>query len=144
MLWRRLFFRVGAATWITGGIGHFVLIDALTLHGRTRVSEWAPHGDLLATMEKTTLNFGVLGSTTAFLATAGFSAWVAFSLTLLGIIYVLLARQDGLALRPFTRLGIVVSATFSAVAAVCFIFPATMGGVVATALFAVSLIRKED
>ena len=30
MLSRRLFFRVGAATWITGGIGHFVLIDALT------------------------------------------------------------------------------------------------------------------
>ena len=89
----RFFFRVGAATWITGGIAHFVLIDILTLHGRTRVSEWIPDGDLLAAMGKTTLSFGVLGSTTAFLATAGFSAWVAFSLTLLGITYVLLVGR---------------------------------------------------
>lgn len=71
MLQRRFFFRAGAATWITGGVGHFVLIDALTLHGRTRVPAWVPDGDLLATMEMTTLNFGLLGSTTAFLATAG-------------------------------------------------------------------------
>jgi hypothetical protein len=144
MLQRRFLFRAGAATWIAGGIGHFVLIDVLTLHGRTQVSEWVPPGDLFATMEKTTLNFGVLGSTTAFLATAGFSAWVAFSLTAFGITYLLLGRQDGLTLRPFTCLGAVVSATFSMVAAVCFIFPAMIGGLVATALFIASLIRNEE
>jgi hypothetical protein len=58
-------------TWIVGGIGHFALVDVLTLHGRTRISEFIPHADLLDTMEKTTLSFGVLGASTAFLAAAG-------------------------------------------------------------------------
>jgi hypothetical protein len=95
-------------------------------------------------MEKTTLSFGALGSTTAFLATAGFSLWVALSLAFLGIAYLLLSRQDGVVLRPFTRLGVVVSATFAAVAAACFIFPSTLGAVLATALFAASWIRNES
>jgi hypothetical protein len=141
---RRFFFRAGAVTWIAGGIGHFALVDMLTLHGRTRISELVPHADLLDTMARTTLGFGVLGSTTAFLSIAGFSLWVALSLALLGIAYLLVSRQDGVVLRPFTRLGVVVSATFAAVAAACFIYPATLGAVLATALFAASWIRNES
>jgi hypothetical protein len=141
---RRFFFRAGAVTWIAGGIGHFALVDMLTLHGRTGVSAFIPHADLLDTMARTTLSFGALGSTRAFLATAGFSLWVALSLAFLGIAYLLLSRQDGVVLRPFTRLGVVISATFTAVAAACFIYPPTLGALLATALFAVSWIRNES
>lgn len=141
---RRFFFRAGAATWIAGGIGHFALVDVLTLHGHTRVSEFIPHADLLDMMEKTTLSFGVLGASTAFLATAGFSLWVALSLAFLGLAYLLLSRQDGVVLRPFTRLGMVVSGTFCALAATAFIYPAALGGALATALFVVSWMRNES
>jgi hypothetical protein len=140
---RRLFFRAGAVTWVAGAIGHFVLVDVLTLHGRTHVSAFIPHGEILDTMEKTTLTFGALGSTSVFLATAGFSAWVALSLTFLGVAYLLLSLQSGVTLRPFTRLGVVVSASFCAVAATCFIFPATLGAVLATVLFAASWRANE-
>jgi hypothetical protein len=139
----RFFFRAGAATWIAGGLGHLVVVDVLTLHGRTRVSEFVPHADILDTMEKTTLNFGLLGSTTAFLATAGYSIWVALSLAFLGCAFLLLGRQDGVVLRPFIGLGVAISATFGVVAALCFIFPATLGAVLATALFAASWTRGE-
>ena len=43
---RRFFFRAGAAIWIAGGVGHFVLVDVLTLHGRIRVSEFSCFGAL--------------------------------------------------------------------------------------------------
>src|SRR5260370_22081848 len=110
------FFCTGAVTWIVGGIGHFALVDVLTLQGRTRISAFIPHADLLDVMEKTILSFGVLGSTTAFLAAAGFSLWVALSLAFLGLAYLLLSRQDGVVLRPFIHLGIVVSGTFCSLA----------------------------
>lgn len=143
MLPHRLFFRAGAGVWIAGGIGHFVLVDALTLHGRTRVSQFIPHADILGTMENTTLTFGALGWTTAFLATAGFSVWVALSLVFLGLAYLLLSQQEGIRLQPFTRLGVVVSVVFGAVAGTCFIFPAAVGAVVATVLFVASWTRNE-
>ena len=141
---RRLFFHAGAATWIVGGFGHFALIDVLTLHGRTRVSQFIPNAEILDTMEKTTLSFGLLGSTSVFLATAGYSVWVGLSLAFLGVAYLLVGRQYGIALRPFARLGMVISATFCVVAATCFIFPATVGAAVATALFVASLSRGES
>jgi hypothetical protein len=144
MSWHRLFFRAGAVTWIAGGIGHFVMIDVLTLHGRTGISEFIPHVDLLDTMQKTTMNFGALGSTTAFLGFAGFSVWVPLSLALLGLTYLILSAQEGIRLRTFTTLGVVISATFCAVAATCFIFPAAMGAVLATALFVASWVRNES
>jgi len=139
----RFFFRAGATTWIAGGVGHLVVVDALTLHGRTRVSEFIPHADLLDAMRATAVDFGWLGSTNAFLMMAGFSLWVALSLALLGFTYLLLSRQDGVVLRPFIRLGVAVSAIFCALAATCFIFPATIGAVLATALFAASWIKAE-
>jgi hypothetical protein len=140
---RRFFFRAGAAVWIAGGIGHLILIDALTLNGRTRVSEFIPHADLLDTMETTIMNFGALGSTTAFLAFAGFSLWVPLSLALLGVSYFMLAAQESIRLRPFIGVGVVVSATFCAVAAICFIYPPTIGAALATALFVASWVRNE-
>jgi hypothetical protein len=141
---RRFFFRAGAVVWIAGGIGHFGLVDVLTLHGRTGVSEFIPDAHLLDTMEKTTLSFGALGASTAFLVTAGFSLWVTLSLVFLGLAYLLLSRQDGVVLRPFTLLGVVVSASFSALAATCFIIPPTLGAVLATALFIASWMRNES
>jgi hypothetical protein len=143
VLEQRFFFRAGSAVWIAGGVGHFVLVDALTLHGRTRVSEFVPRADILDLMGATTLTFGHLGSTTAFLATAGFSVWVALSLTLFGITYLLLSRQKSVELRPFIGVGLVVSAIFTVVAAACFIYPAALGGVMAIALFVASRARNE-
>jgi hypothetical protein len=134
MLQRRIFFRAGAMIWIAGGIGHFFLVDVLTLHGRTRVSEFVPHADIFDTAERTTINFGFLGRTTAFGMTAGFSLWVALSLAFLGVAYLLLSREDDLTLRPFTGLGVVVSATFCALAARYFIYPAALGAALATTL----------
>ena len=143
MAWHRFFFCTGAVVWIVGGIGHLALIDVLTLHGRTAVAKLAPHADVLTTMDATTLSFGALGSTTVFRAAAGFSLWVALSLVLLGVAYLLLGRQQGVALRPFTVLGVIVSAAFGVVAALCFIFPPTLGAVLATALFVASWVRNE-
>jgi hypothetical protein len=140
----RLLFRVGCAAWIAGGTGHFVLVDALTLHGRTRVSEFVPRADILDVIGATTLTFGSLGSTTAFLAMTGFSLWVALSLVLLGVTYWVVSQQETVTLRPFTRLGVIVSATFTAIAAACFIYPAIIGGLLATALFVASWIARED
>jgi hypothetical protein len=137
------FFRAGSATWIAGGVGHFILVDALTLHGRTRVSEFVPRADVLDVMEKTTLTFGYLGSTTVFLATTGFSVWVALSLVSLGITYLLLSWQAGAVLRPFIDTGLGISMVFTAVAAMCFIYPAALGGALATTLFAASRITNE-
>ena len=144
MAWHRFLFRAGAVVWIAGGLGHLALIDVLTLHGRTGVATLAPHADVLATMDATTLSFGALGSTTVFRAAAGFSLWVALSLVFLGAAYLLLGRQQGLALRPFIVLGVIVSAAFGAVAAVCFIIPPTLGAVLATALFVASWVRNES
>jgi hypothetical protein len=140
---QRFFFRAGSGVWIAGGIGHFVLVDALTLHGHTRISQFVPRGDLLSLMKGTTLTFGYLGSTTAFAAMAGFSIWVALSLVLLGFVYFLVSRQVDLALRPFTLLGLAVSAIFTGVAAACFIYPAALGGLLATALFVASWSKSE-
>jgi hypothetical protein len=140
----RSLFRAGAVVWILGGIGHFALIDVLTLHGRTWVAKLAPHADVLATMEATTLSFGALGSTTVFRATAGYSLWVALSLVFLGAAYLLLSREQGLALRPFILLGVIVSAVFGTLSAVFFIIPATLGAVLATALFVASWLRNES
>jgi hypothetical protein len=74
---------------------------------------------------------------------AGFSIWVALSLVLLGITYLLVSRQAGVVLRPFVGVGLTVSAAFTAVAATCFIYSAALGGVLATALFLASWIGNE-
>jgi hypothetical protein len=95
-------------------------------------------------MDKTTLTFGYLGSTTAFLATVGFSVWVALSLTLFGITFLLLSQQRNVELGPLTRMGLSVSGIFSLVAAACFIYPAAVGGVLATAFFVASWVRNEN
>ena len=139
----RSFFRAGAIVWILGGLGHFALIDILTLHGRTAVAQLTPHADVLGTMEATTLSFGVLGSTTVFRAAAGFSLWVALSLAILGAAYLLLSRERGLALRPFIILGVIVSVVFGALAALCFIIPPTLGAMLAATLFVASWVRNE-
>jgi uncharacterized membrane protein len=144
MAWHRFLFRAGAVVWILGGLGHFALIDVLTLHGRTGVAKLAPHADVLATMEATTLSVGALGSTTVFRAAAGFSLWVALSLVFLGATYLLLSRAHALALRPFILLGVIVSTVFGVLAAVCFIVPPTFGAVLATALFVASWVRNEN
>jgi len=144
MAWHRFLFRAGAVVWIVGGLGHFALIDVLTLHGRTGVATLSPHADVLTVMEATTLSFGALGSTTVFRAAAGFSLWVALSLVFLGTVYLLLSREQGVALRPFITLGVIVSAAFGAVAALCFIIPATLGAVLATALFVASWVRNDS
>jgi hypothetical protein len=144
VLEQRFFFRAGSAAWIAGGVGHFVLVDALTLHGRTRVSEFVPPADILDLMGRTILTFGYLGSTTAFLATAGFSVWVALSLTLFGITYLLLSRQKSVELRPFIGVGLTISAIFTGVAAACFIYPAALGGMLATAFYVASWARNEN
>ena len=139
----RSLFRAGAIVWIVGGLGHLTLIDVLTLHGRTGVAKLAPHADVLGTMEATTLSFGALGSTTVFRAAAGFSLWVALSLVFLGAAYLLLSRERGVALRPFIILGVIVSAVFGVLAALCFIIPPTLGAMLATALFVASVVRNE-
>ncbi|MGE0853630.1 MAG: hypothetical protein AB7O44_29120 [Hyphomicrobiaceae bacterium] len=141
---KRFFFRAGSCVWIVGGAGHFILVDAFTLHGRTRVSAFVPRADILDAMETTTLTFGYLGSTTAFLATAGFSIWVALSLVLFGITYLLLSRQAAVVLRPFIYVGLAISTVFTLVAVISFIYPAALGGVLATTLFVAAWIRNES
>jgi hypothetical protein len=45
---------------LAGTIGHFIMIDVLTVHGRTGISAFIPHADLLNTMEKTAMKGGGL------------------------------------------------------------------------------------
>ena len=91
----------------------------------------------------TDTSFGLLGANRAFRILAGFSAWLWLSLVFLATAYLMLSRQNGVRLRPFVGLGLVVSVTFCAVSLVCFIIPPTVGAVLATALFAISWIKRE-
>jgi hypothetical protein len=129
--------------WIYCAIVQFGFVDVLTIHGRSSLAQFIPHADLLDTMEKTTISYGFLGSTSAFLAFAGFSFWSVLLLTFLGIVYLLLARQAGVVLRPFTLFGLVVSVIFTVIAFIFFIWPPAVGAIQAAILFAASWIRKE-
>jgi hypothetical protein len=139
----RIYFKLGTAILIAGGIGHFVLVDLATWWNDTDLSTLVPHADLFKTMRGTVLDFGFMGRTTVYHATAGFSVWVALSLVFLGVTFFLVARAKELRLRPFAWLGLVVSIAFFAVSAVCFIVPPTIAAFAAVALFAYSAIRNE-
>jgi hypothetical protein len=62
---------------------------------------------------------------------------------LLGITYFLVSQQENVALRGFIGMGVSVSALFTVVAAMCFIYPAALGGLLATAFFVTSWFRSE-
>lgn len=140
---RRTYFELGTAILIAGGVGHFLLVDLATWWNDTELSTLVPHADLFETMRETALDFGFMGSTTVYRATAGFSLWLALSLVFLGAAFLLVARSKEVRLRPFVWLGLVVSIAFFAVSAVCFIVPPTIAAFAAVALFAFSAFRRE-
>ena len=128
--------------WIAIALGHFVLVDVLTLYTRSAGGATFSTPGILDTMGHTASDFGGLGKTTAYRATAGFSVWVALSLAFLGATYLLLARQRTIATRPFAWLGALVSLAFAIVAYTCFIVPPFAAAIVATILFTASALRE--
>jgi len=140
---QRIWFRAGAALLLVAGVGHFVLIDVLTLWNRTNIGRWTPSTVAIDMMKQTTLEFGALGSTPAWLAMLGFSFFVGVSLVFFGATLLVIAAQRNVQLRPFVALGGLATAVFSAVAAVCFIWLPAAAGVLGVGLFAMSWFRKE-
>ena len=128
---------------IAGGLGHFLLVDLATLWLRTSLSSWTPSSVVITGLEHTTLDFGLLGRANAYRAFAGFSVWVALSLSSSGVLFLRLAAQAQVKLRPLLPLCLGIAGAFFAVAAACFIWPAAVGGALATALFGVSFARGE-
>jgi len=128
-------------TWIAIALGHFVLVDLLSLHIRRGGASFSTRG-MLETMEHTTVDFGALGTTTAFRASAGFSIWISFSLLFLAAAYLLLSRARAVATKPFAWLGVAISATFAVLSYVCFIWPPLVASIAGTALFTASALRE--
>jgi hypothetical protein len=143
MLRRRRFFRAGAATWIAIAVGHTLLVDVLTLHGRTRAPTFSPESDFLSKMDHEVVSWGFLGSNNVFRVVAGFSLWLALSLALLGLTFLQLSRQEGVRLQPFIRIGSMTSALFFGLSLACFIWPPMLASGTATALFLASWLRHE-
>lgn len=136
-------FRLGALTLLIGGLGHFLLVDLGTFWLRSSVSSWSPAPIALPALDHSTLDFGVLGSTPGIRAVEGFSLWVAVSLSLFGALFLVVAAQPTLALRTFTRFGVLLSICFGVIAAVCFIWPPPVGAALALLFFAGSWVRGE-
>jgi hypothetical protein len=143
MMGQRTCFRAGSALLLGAGLGHFVLIDVLTLWNRSSVGHWLPSTFAVDAMKHTTLELGVLGSTSLWLATCGFSFLLALSLVFFGATLLAISAQPKVQLRPFIALAGLATAVFCAVAAVCFIWAPAAAGGVGIALFAVSWLRKE-
>jgi hypothetical protein len=129
---------------IAGGVGHFLLVDLSALWLRLPFVSWSPSSIVLSGLEHSTLQFGVLGKANAFHAIAGFSVWVALSLSLLGAFLLRLAAQSEVKLTALLPMCLTISGAFLAVAALAFIWPAALGGVAATALFTASYVRGES
>lgn len=135
----RRFFRFGAIIFLIGGLGHLVLVDVWKLPG------------VRPLLEPVTLDFAVLGekypwafgSTNAWRAVAGFSAWMTVSLPVLGILLLAIAAQAHARLRPFQVIALVTSVLFGAISAYGFIWLPAFGAVMATVAFSVSLLREK-
>ena len=135
---------LGSLTLILGAIGHFVIVDLSVWILEANYVHWLPES-LLGRMKSTVIDFGVFGKQTFFYAFAGFSLWVVLSLFIIGLYNLLIFRALPLGHKLRLQsliLGLLTSLTFLIVAIICFIYPATIGGLLAVLCFSLA-IQKE-
>ncbi len=134
----------GCITLILGGLGHLFLVDVCALQFEFPFVKWLPESPL-ENLSRTTMDFQMFGATNAFRAFAGFSVWMALSLLFIGgqglLIYKFVPTRNLLRLITWC-INFIISIVFLSLAATCFIYPATIGGLIAAVLFALA-IRKE-
>lgn len=136
---------IGSAILIIGAIEHFVIVDLSLWILEAHYITWFPES-LLNPMKSTDVNWGFLGETNFFSAFTGFSLWVVFSLLMIGLynLTIFMELPAGHKLRFHSLiLGLTTSVIFLAVAAVCFIYPAAVGGALAVLLFVTGIYKEK-
>ena len=135
---------MASVTLLAGAIGHFLVVDLSLWILEAKYVRWIPES-VLPQMRATVITWGLLGQATFFNAFAGFSLWVGISLATIGVYNWLIFRllPPGHELRMKSLfVGVSASAIFFVVAALCFIYPAAVGGLLAVAFFILA-IKKE-
>jgi hypothetical protein len=128
-----------------GGIGHFIVVDLSALMMEAGYVHWQP-SSLINELKATTVDWGVLGNSNAYLIFSGFSIWVTLSMIILGAYNLLIFSQlpPGHKLRKLSlRMCLVVSFVFLVLAGICFIYAPVIGAALAVLLFGMA-VRKES
>lgn len=134
----------GCLTLILGGFGHLILIDMCSLQFKCGIANWLPESPL-ENLQRTTLDLEPLGATNAFRAFSGFSVWLALSLLFMGAqgLFVYKFAENAKLLRTITwSTYFLISIVFTFIAMTCFIWPAAVGGVIASILFSLAILRE--
>jgi len=120
---------------IAGGVGHFLLVDLGILWGRTAVASWTPSSIVLPALEHTTLDCRRARQDERV---SRLRRVQRVGRHLAGAVWGAAVRGGGSARRAAAAADAAVRADrgcFTVVAAVCFIWPPAVGGVLATAFF---------
>lgn len=136
---------LGSLTLIIGGIGHFVLVDMCALFLEADFVNWLPYS-LINQLKESTIDFGILGNNNAFRIFSGFSLWMAFSLIIIGLFDLMIFSHltFGHPLRKnIILISLIAAVIFFILAATSFIYPAAIGGAVATVFFAIALMKEK-
>lgn len=133
------FASAGAWILILWGVGHNVVIDFLPLAFGLYLYDVDPAS--LEQVRQTALRFPFMGETTMYLAFYGFSIWLGASLTVFGILNLIIARsdQEQVFRRVVYVLDIALSIVFLAIAAICFFVIPVLGATLALILFSLAL-----
>ena len=130
-----------AAAWvlILWGVGHNVVIDFLPLAFGLYLYDVDPAS--LEQMRQTVLRFPFMGETTVYLAFYGLSVWLGASLTVFGILNLIVARsdQEQVLRRVVYVLDIALGVVFLAIAGICFFVIPVLGATLALLLFSLAL-----
>ncbi len=130
-----------AAAWvlILWGVGHNVVIDILPLAFGLYLYDVDPAS--LEQMRQTALRFPFMGETTMYVAFYGLSVWLGVSLTVFGILNLIVARsnQEQVFRRVVYVFDIALAVVFLAIAAICFFVIPVLGATLALLLFSLAL-----
>lgn len=135
---------LGTITLFLGGLGHFIVVDLSAIYLETKYVHWNPH-PLIGVLKTTAVTFDLFGGNNAFYIFSGFSIWVTISLILFGFFNVIILRnlRPGEALRQkFMYMNLVVAVAFSAVAVICYIPAAALGGIIAVLCFGMASLNE--
>ncbi|MBI4427535.1 MAG: hypothetical protein HY562_00270 [Ignavibacteriales bacterium] len=136
--------QLGSVILILGALGHFLIVDVSVWILEASYVRWLPDS-LMSTMNSTIIDWGILGRNNLLYIFAGFSLWLVISLPFLAAYNIIIFRElpPGHKLRHYSSvLSLSLSAIFLVVASVCYIYPAALGGALATIFFAFG-VRKE-
>ena len=136
-------FLVGSLLWILVGIGHYVLVHALSLDSE---APWlAADPAVLDRMRMSEVDGGALGGNSLFRVFHGFSLWLGISMIGIGSLDLVLLRADPRPsdLRSAAWVNSALAAGFVALAFVDFVRPPQAGSVAILLCFGRALMRGE-